>query len=423
MTSNIFRFRMLFLLVAGALSWLSANSQTGSTSPYSRYGIGDILTEGFSHQAGMGGLGAAIASPFNINFLNPASYIADSIIVFEMGARGEVRQLEKSGTTTTLNSASFSYLSLAFPVVKGKVGVAFGVLPVSSVGYDIVVTENNIPDIGQIRYKYEGDGGFNKFFLGTGVKIFKNLNAGVNVSYLFGTIDNVKSVEFPSGTNYFNSRYINAVTANGFNFDYGLMYEKPLKKEMTFRAGLTGSISTSVNSTNSLYYYNYIISPFGGEIVKDSVFNETEIKGTVKLPQFWRVGFSIEKNNKWMAGADFSYHNWEEYKSFDSRDTLQNSYSASIGAQRMTNKFDYRMGFRYSSSFLDLNETRLDDYGITFGIAVKKLFPKRPPSAINIGVELGQRGTLKNDLIKEQYVKFHLGFTLTDIWFIQPKYD
>jgi hypothetical protein len=423
MTNKIFRFRTLFLVVAGTLSWLSANSQTGSTSPYSRYGIGDIVSEGFANQAGMGGLGAGLSSPFNINFSNPASYIADSSVVFEVGARGEVRQLEKNGSTTTLNSSSFSYLSLAFPIVKGKVGVAFGVLPISSVGYDIVVDDYDVTDIGHVRYRYEGDGGFNKFFVGTGVKILKNLNAGLNVSYLFGTIDNVKSVEFPSGTNYFNSRYIDAVTANGFTFDYGLIYEKPLKNEYVFRAGFTGSVSSEVNASNSTYYYNYTISPFGGEIVKDSVFNETEIKGKVKLPQYWRGGVSLEKPDKWMIGADFTYNNWKNFESFKSKDTLKNGYSAIIGGQKFTNRFDYRMGFRYSNSFLNLKETRLNDYALTLGLGIKKLLPKRPPSAINIAVEFGQRGTLENDLIKEQYVKFHLGFTLTDIWFIQPKYD
>jgi len=423
MTNKIFRFRILFLLVAGTLSWHQANSQNGSTSPYSRYGIGDIISEGFTDQAGMGGLGAALASPFNINFTNPASYIADSIVLFEVGARGEVRELERNGATTTLNSSSFSYLSLAFPIVKGKVAVAFGVLPISTVGYNIVVNDNNVPDIGTVRYKYEGDGGYNKFFLGTGVRLSKRLTAGLNVSYLFGTIDNVKSVEFPFASNYFNSRYINAVTANGFNFDYGLMYEKPIKHGLMFRAGFTGSLSTKVNASNSQYYYNYSISPFGGEIVKDSVFNASEEKGKIQLPQYWRGGITIEKPNKWVVGTDFIYNNWKQFESFNSHDSLKNSYSAIIGGQRMAEHFDYRMGFRYTNSYLNLKDTRLDDYAFTLGIGIKKLFAKRAPSTINVAFEFGQRGTLENGLIKEQYVKFHLGFTLSDIWFIQPKYD
>lgn len=422
MTNNLFLFRNLFIIVAGTLSWISANCQTGSTSPYSRYGIGEIISEGFIHQTGMGGLGAGLATPFNINYINPASLIADSIVVFEAGARGEIRKLEKSGKSTNLNSATFSYLSLAFPIVKGKVALAFGLLPVSSVGYDIITSENK-ENIGVIRYKYVGEGGFNKFFLSTGVKLTKTLSAGLNVSYLFGTIDNVKSVEFPGGTNYFSSRYINAVTANGFNFDYGILYQKPIKNNLIFRAGVTGTISTKVNATNSTYYYNYTISPFGGEIVKDSIFNETKKKGTIQLPMNIRGGFTLERPEKWQAGIDFVYNNWENYKNFNSEDTLPNSYSLIAGAQKFTNHIDYRIGARYTNSYLDLKETRLDDVSVTVGIAIKKLFPKRPPSAINFAIELGQRGTIDNELIREQYIKFHLGFTLTDIWFIQPKYD
>ncbi len=421
MTHYNSRFSRLFLLLFLFSPFIS-KSQTGSTSPYSRYGIGDIYGQGFTHQAGMGGLGASLSSPFNINMVNPASYIADSIVIFEVGALGDIRQLESKTQSTSLNSASFSHLALGFPIKKGKVGVTFGVVPLSSVDYDIVVTTPNVPDIGTIRYEYIGDGGFNKFFVGTGVKILKNLNAGLNISYLFGTIDNVKSVEFPSGTHYFNSRYIDAVTANGFHFDYGLLYEKPIKNGKVIRAGLSGAVSTKVNALNTQYYYNYTSTKFG-ETIKDSVFNETENRGDIKLPQFWRSGISLEKTGKWMIGADFNYYNWNAYESFGVRDTLKNSYNVIVGGQKYTNRFDFRMGVRYGTTYLNIKETQLNEYGFTVGLGIKKLLAKRPPSAINIGFEIGQRGTLDNNLIREQYYRFFLGFTLTDIWFVQPKFD
>ena len=37
--------------------------------------------------------------------------------------------------------------------------------------------------------------------------------------------------------------------------------------------------------------------------------------------------------------------------------------------------------------------------------------------------ELGQRGTLQNNLVKENYVTFRLGFTLNDRWFQRYQYD
>src|SRR4030095_1261298 len=107
MTNKNCGFKLLFLILAGTFSWYSSTGQTGSTSPYSRYGIGDVYSDAFTHQTGMGGLGAGLSTPFNVNYINPASYIADSIVIFEVGARGDIRKLETSKESTTLNSASF----------------------------------------------------------------------------------------------------------------------------------------------------------------------------------------------------------------------------------------------------------------------------------------------------------------------------
>ena len=414
-------FNILLLILL--LNWMQGDCQTGSLSPYSRYGIGDILQEGFTHQNGMGGIGAGLSSPYNINFVNPASYVADTATLFEFGARGEVRQLSINNQSTTLNSASFSYFSLAFPIVKHKVSAAFGLLPFSSVGYNIEVDQKDIPNIGTVRTKYEGLGGFNKFFFSAGFRLSKSFSAGINASYLFGTIENVKSVEFPFSTNYYNSRYINGVTAKGFYFNYGVLYEKELKNNLQIKAGLTGSLSTKINATNNQYYYNYVISSFGGEIVKDSVYNEKVEQGKIRMPDYFRLGVTIGKPSEWLAGADFSYQNWENFKNFEANDTLKNSYTLNVGGERRTKKLIYRLGGRYTKTYLNLNETQLDDYGVTVGIGIQKLLPKRPPSAINIAIEVGQRGTLENNLLKEQYVRFHLGFTLTDSWFNRSKYD
>jgi hypothetical protein len=40
-----------------------------------------------------------------------------------------------------------------------------------------------------------------------------------------------------------------------------------------------------------------------------------------------------------------------------------------------------------------------------------------------VGLELGQRGTLKNNLVRERYFLFTLSFNLHDIWFIPTLYN
>jgi hypothetical protein len=425
MTRNIINKNFCSLLLILFIFSSSSFSQTGSVSPYSRYGIGEIAPEGFTFQSGMSGIGAAWLSSTNINFLNPASYYADTSTLFEFGARGEIRKLERANATSDANSASFSHFSLAFPVIKNKLSAAFGLLPYSSVGYRISVTTENVPNIGDITYKYEGAGGFNKVFIGAGLKLLPNLSAGVNASYLFGTIENRKSIEFPSGTNFFNSKFINGVTAKGFYFDYGLLYNRNLKKDFRFTAGVTAALSSSVNAVNNTYYYNYLLSNLanGVEVVKDSIFNETKTKGSIVLPDYIKAGITISKSSKWTAGLDFSFQNWKKYRNFESTDTLDNSYRIATGGEYRTDKLIYRFGAHYGKSFINLRSTQLNDAGISVGLGILRLFPKRPPSSINIAIEVGQRGTTDNNLIREKYIRLHLGFTLSDIWFVKPKYD
>jgi hypothetical protein len=44
-------------------------------------------------------------------------------------------------------------------------------------------------------------------------------------------------------------------------------------------------------------------------------------------------------------------------------------------------------------------------------------------SKINLGVELGKRGTTTSGLIEENYVNVTVGLSLSDLWFIKRKID
>ncbi len=164
-------FPFAFIVIYFLFNWNTVNAQIGSVSPYSRYGIGDILPEGFTSQTAMGGIGAGLYTSYYINIVNPAALVADTSTLFEFGAKGEIRELGFGDQTSTLNSASFSYFALAFPIKKNKMSATFGVLPYTSVGYNIIVDDKNTPDFGDVKYKFEGTGGFNKVFLGAGYRI------------------------------------------------------------------------------------------------------------------------------------------------------------------------------------------------------------------------------------------------------------
>ena len=78
----------------------------------------------------------------------------------------------------------------------------------------------------------------------------------------------------------------------------------------------------------------------------------------------------------------------------------------------------YRAGFHYQKSGLVVNDTEIDEYGISFGVSLPiglKL------SNVNMGFEMGKRGTTDNNLIEENFYNFRLSLSLNDKWFRKQK--
>ena len=80
----------------------------------------------------------------------------------------------------------------------------------------------------------------------------------------------------------------------------------------------------------------------------------------------------------------------------------------------------FRFGGKFQKSYLQLYNTQLNETSVTFGFG----FPlRKTKSEINLAVEMGERGTTNNNLIKEQFLRFQIGLSLKDSWFVKRKYD
>jgi len=84
------------------------------------------------------------------------------------------------------------------------------------------------------------------------------------------------------------------------------------------------------------------------------------------------------------------------------------------------NRVHYRVGGYYSNSYLRLQENQIQDYGITFGVGLPF---RNTKTSFNLAFVFGQRGTLKNNLIKEKYGIVNLSMTFHDIWFLKSVID
>jgi hypothetical protein len=63
---------------------------------------------------------------------------------------------------------------------------------------------------------------------------------------------------------------------------------------------------------------------------------------------------------------------------------------------------------------------QLSDSGISFGLGLPF---KGDKTSFNMACNIGQRGTLDNNLIREKYLFLSFSVTLHDFWFYKRKFE
>ena len=402
-------------------------AQNRIISPYSRFGLGELQNNNFARPMAMGGVKYALRANDMINFYNPASYSAfdTTTFVFETGILSTFEQLKTTEIHKNYNYTNLNCLVFGMPLTKWW-GFSFGLIPFSSTGYNITYTENNT-NFGNVKYIYEGSGGINQFYLGSAFHI-KNLSLGFNASYLFGTISKIRQMYFPDSiSKYYGTNFLNTLQLRDFLINYGLQYTYKINKEKHIGIGIVFGNSTNIKATQ-----NDLIRNFEGlpeqYYFMDTIAN-TSVKGNVKFPLKIGGGLSYESLNKLLIAGDFEFQQWSKYSVFGVNDSLKDIISTSFGAQFTPQKYSslsyykrmtYRIGIRYSESYLELKNTQLDEFGVSFGFG----FPlRKSKSTINLSIELGKKGTTNNQLIQENFGKITLGFSIFERWFIKSRLD
>src|SRR5258708_39741188 len=125
------KYTRFFLIILLAVSAYAAHAQTSATtsSPYSRYGLGDIDPAVTPQQRGMGGISTAInkINSYNtINVQNPASYAFINYTTFDVGIYVNSIGLSQLQQTSVRNSNfRLSHVNFAVPVSK-RSALSFG---------------------------------------------------------------------------------------------------------------------------------------------------------------------------------------------------------------------------------------------------------------------------------------------------------
>jgi hypothetical protein len=411
-------------------------------SPYSRYGIGNLVPQGNILNRGIGGISASFSDISTINFINPASYADLKRITLDIAIQVDSRTLVQQSPVDkfTSNNATVPYLQLGIPLLANSKKAAlkkiswaatFGLRPVSRINYKI---ENlsRLPGIDSLSTVYEGNGGVNEAFIGTGVRI-KKIAFGVNVGYLFGNKNYATRLEFINDTvNYLKSNSANNTNFGGVFINAGILFTDTLKNKTVIKVGAYGNLSQNYKATQDIIRETFVYNSAGGQTSLDSVYKQT-VNGKIKLPATVGIGFSID-NGHVLTGVDFETTSWSNYSFLGQKDFIKNSWSLKAGFQyypvtlsskRYRDFVKYRFGLYYGSDYINIDKN-MPEYGVTAGLGLplklRRNFYETQYSVLNLAIEYGSRGN-KNNNIKENIFRVGLGFTFSDLWFRRYKYD
>lgn len=411
------------IVTACFLLTLASFAQSGSASPYSYFGVGESRFKGTLENRSMSGV-AIEQDSIHMNILNPASFAAIRLTTFTMGGGYTGTKMKSDKGDANANRTTLDYLAVALPL--GKMGVGFGLLPYSSIGYNI---ESLSSDPNGNNNRLTGSGGLNKAFVALGYTIIPNLVVGADMQYNFGRINN-SNLEFltsiPVGTKEENKSDL-----NGFSANFGIMYQGKINKNLKYYSSLAympqSNLTSSTTRTISTVQYD---ANFNLAIV-DAIDSELIVKD-IKIPEKITFGVGIGKSRKWLVGTQIVYQNIggsgngvNEAKNV----TYENYSNYSLGGYYVPNynlfskyyqKITYRAGFKYGKTGAIVNSKSIDEAGITLGFGLPS---GGSMSNFNIGFELGRRGTTANGLIQENYGSFSVSFSLNDKWFRQSKFN
>ena len=427
--------KIRFFIISFFILFISLDgfAQPGLSSPYTFYGVGYLSRTNNVRNMAMGGIGIGTRNPISLNMRNAASLTAidSNSFLFEAAVVGYYESLQTENVNEDMLSGSLGHVVLGFPIMHWW-KTSIGLLPYSNVDYTVFSFEDK-NDIGRVQYEYGGSGGLNQFYWSNGFKPIKNLSIGVNASYIFGTTDKYQKVTFPDSAFYIGSQSVNSVSISDLSIELGVQYHAEIKNNLKLVVGAVFTPKIEMAAEKS-----YLSRSFLGELnqiiyYKDTIAYNPDEKGIVVLPSSYGFGFSLENVNKWMIGVDYKHETWEDYASFGENDSLKSSHLIAVGGEYIPNinstsylnRIDYRFGAKFNQSFLELRNQRLNNFGITFGLGlpIRSIALRRSKAMVNLGFEVGTRGTLENNLIKENYVNFHFGILINEFWFMKRKYN
>ena len=392
------------------LSPLSAQNMT--SSPYSRYAYGDMNENVPTAFRAMGGVGFGMRNNKAINPAQPASYTSMDSLTFMFDIAGGVnwsRYTDAGGMKNKANG-NLEYVTLQFPIWKRWIAMSVGLLPYSSVGYDIALSDSTANGDYHFTKTFSGEGNISQVYGGLSFNICNWFALGANVYYMWGDLNRLRALTFTeAGMN--TTIQDELLSVSDVRVRAGAQFFHTFG-DHTFNVGAVFEPQMKLNSA--------------------LVVIETQTDDSIPifqdgwdLPMVWGVGASYNWANRLTIGFDYERQCMASARyngAPGSESGLQDRSRYALGVEYRHNpmgrKYVERMLWRAGLSVQNEYLVSIGAPKITASIGIG--FPLWSiGSVINTTIEYSHRGTPAG--LEDNALRFTIGASIAENWFFKRK--
>jgi hypothetical protein len=435
---------------------IQVDAQISVNSPYTRFGIGFTDLSFNPRAAALGGTGVSLASDFNLQLSNPASYAFMKETTFQGSVYSKQTSLQNGNQNQKYWGGQVGEMGFGFKRTQSKWGFAMGLRPESQVGYKFENAQA-INDSTNATYSYSGEGGFSNFSVGLSRMFLfhvdstktktHSISVGANLNYRFGSILRVDRVNFNNSTIY-NSKVTDRLVVKDANPSVGIIYNFPLHVVQDKGKALRsthGTLAGTFEIQNDFSVSNQEISQLtrnvnGVEVTSATILDTTYTGLVFQMPMKIEFGANIrhefKKNGAVLISTSYRIQDWtglaneviqvsnqQFYKSTHMGIGLEYQPNTNGVSDQILSLGIYRIGAFKQDLYFGINEEQLQMRAVSCGFQLP--FPaSKTSSSICLSAEFGQVGQV-GSTISENYASFQVGFVMRPFekWFLRRKYD
>lgn len=397
-------------------------------SLYSRFGLGEQYTFASSRARALGGDGTALFSHDYMNFANPGAWSRQSLVRLSAGMTFDRIHAEDTyGNAERLMRGAFNAFQAGVPLLTNRLGLGLSFEPYSRMDYQVTTT--NSLTVGQgdampYTVEHEGTGGLRRARVGVGLRVLPWLSIGASADFLFGITEESRKTIFDSNdflyTNVSTSTRFHASTATGGL----LMALRSATGEFTL--GASATLPATLKADRAL--------TLGESLDRDTL--GTQITGEVKLPANLLAGASYRLRNNWIFAASMRFEPWTQASATlpvtglvtgQLHDRMRISGGVEwipAGISQLESylaRIAYRLGFYRDNLYVSPSSavgTKIDVIAVTGGLGLPTLFAG---TRVDLVFEIGTRGTLDQNLVRDRFVGLSATVNVGERWFVKRR--